>query len=762
MNARPSIRSQFLRYLLVGGTGFLFDALGMEILVAQGWDVLQARAVSMVAAIAATYFLHRSFTFHDVSSLAASSLQRFTGYAACQLLAASLNYAIFALVLQKIMPQPPEAAARIFSLCAGVGAGLALNFLLLRYAVFSDDAGLWRRDLAGLKHFILQNKRLWVWSAVLCSVFLSYGYRYLDVLKWPGLSVVLTPTEPDVWMRLVKVRHWLSGAGFFDHAMPNANAPFGGVLTPWTRPMDFLIAGFSRIVPSVQGASIELNLLLGATWLPAALLLCGLFLLSRAGMRQFNHAHVLVTITLLFIFNPVTYTYFAPGFVDHHGLLTVLWCGVLCCLTRPLARMSSLIMGAVMGMMMWVSPETLVPIGSVFFALGCYAVFYRPAEMRWLALSSVVAAAVAALALFVEFPVEKILSEVHYDTLSIVYVLLLSLVAAGACFTAWVSGRANLPLRIFAAVFSAGITAAIMLGIFPRIFGGPMADVDPVIFNRMMSGIYELRSVAQLTPPQIFGRLFTVIVAIYLIVTVSRARSCPQRRRLLIVLPLLLLPPLVMTLYQVRWSYYLQPVAILTIGIFLPALTMRAKNLGMGWLKHFPRQARPHVFIWFLFSALALLSGAIGSKVTANNRESVILLEGACQSQMRYDIQTGALKGVLGPDVKVVFVHPNYASDMLFFTGYGLIAGNYHRENDGLRDVYDMVNRSSAQKARALLSKRKVDAIYICPDEYGEETWLYKLAKGEKPSWLKEVRGFKWESNIPDNGAYPRLYRVQR
>ena len=95
---------QFLRYLVVGGIGFLVDVGGLELFLPCGLSVYTARLLSMAIAIASTYLLHKSFTFMDAAKPARSAGQ-FAGFVLCQTGAAVLNYRIFCLIIAFLPPR---------------------------------------------------------------------------------------------------------------------------------------------------------------------------------------------------------------------------------------------------------------------------------------------------------------------------------------------------------------------------------------------------------------------------------------------------------------------------------------------------------------------------------------------------------------------------------------------------------------------------------------------------------------------------------
>ena len=102
---------RFLRFALVGGTGFAVDT-GLLALFHHGGglDPFSARLFSMSAAAVATWRLNRCFTFApSTSSQAAEGLR----YAAVAASAAGLNYFLYTLALLAWPALPPVLAAAV-------------------------------------------------------------------------------------------------------------------------------------------------------------------------------------------------------------------------------------------------------------------------------------------------------------------------------------------------------------------------------------------------------------------------------------------------------------------------------------------------------------------------------------------------------------------------------------------------------------------------------------------------------------------------
>lgn len=130
---RPSgILERFVRFLGVGALGFLIDAgvfaLALEVALL---GPAAARLVAFCAAAAFTWILNRQFTFGDRAS--AQKVREFGRYALASLTAGAANLMTYGTVIHLFGAERPMP---YLALVAGVGVGLAINFLLYSVLVF--------------------------------------------------------------------------------------------------------------------------------------------------------------------------------------------------------------------------------------------------------------------------------------------------------------------------------------------------------------------------------------------------------------------------------------------------------------------------------------------------------------------------------------------------------------------------------------------------------------------------------------------------
>ncbi len=117
MTPDRSFRQKALRFLGVGGLGFCIDAGTLLLLTRLGLSPYIARAVSLSCSITLTWILNRHFSFGASARSAASEYGR---YAVVALIAATVNYAVYAACVGSMSP--------LLALVAGSAVAILLTF----------------------------------------------------------------------------------------------------------------------------------------------------------------------------------------------------------------------------------------------------------------------------------------------------------------------------------------------------------------------------------------------------------------------------------------------------------------------------------------------------------------------------------------------------------------------------------------------------------------------------------------------------------
>lgn len=740
VTAYPVIR----RFLTASVLCALLDAGITELLAGAGWQVHLARLTGLAVATLALYLAGRSIIFSGSGDLKTAKGQP-VPFGALVLAGAILNLALFARALH-VMPLPLDSFGRLAALAIGTAAGTGcgwffVNMLLPHSTPVSSP-------LSPASPRRLREALIWGLFALLALGTSKLTGHLSEIYAYPKLEFPLNPADPDAWLRLTQVKQWISGGDFFDHSVPRTNAPAGGISTPWTRPMDMLLSAFYALSSSRLG--MDVRLMLAAAWLPVALGFATFGLLAAAARRQFRHVQVMGVAALLLLTS--VYDYTSPGDADHHGLLAALWCGVLLVMMSDnISKNAALVLGVLLGAMLWTSPEALILSGAVFVLLGLDAVL-RPQFATVPAFTALGAALVLTGAIFVEMPAREILNRPLLDTLSIVHVTLLWLTVLGTAMMATAFRfPLRLPARFFAACLLGTLTLLTQYIVFPRFYLGPMGDADPYILQGFLPMVAEAKPLLRSTPEFASKALMIPALAIFLMgFALSMPKIRVARLRRLVMLGALLLMTLVMTLLQARWGYYLQPVAAIAVAALLPSLATAGKGDTGSWLRGAPRITRPYVVL-----GLAVLATSMMVRTVKNGPAP----DAWCNTQLRYVLQTQQLQKHLGDKPLTVFVPEDVGGEMQFFSPYRIIASNYHREHSGLRDMARMRDAKTADDAKKVIDERGVDALLYCPAGQKAGNFLSTLGRDKPPAWLMPVEGLEF-FDMP--GAKPVLFTVLR
>jgi hypothetical protein len=588
--------------------------------------------------------------------------------------------------------------------------------------------------------------------------------RQAQLLSYPRLNAPLMPADPDIWIYVTQTRQWIADAlnlaghapdWFYDHIVRRTNAPAGGIAVHWTRPMQLLLALFYVFTPAPPG--LDLRVLLAANWLPPVMCLLALGFIAGAARRHFRHGGVLALSVLLMLLNIETAKNFAPGNADHHGLLSLLWCAVLyLLLDANLGTISSAVLGAVLGLMAWISVEALVLISFVFGLMGLDALL-RPGRARLLAIAAAALAVTASFGLLFEAPLAQSFEHPVYDEISIVYVTLFWLVAAATGAMALAFGKApGFQARIIAGGACAGAVLLAMYGLYPKVYKGPLVDADPFVSSGFHPVIGEMKPLFQIPGELITRELaWPLLAAVLLGSALFRGRMREDKRRYLLALTALLLGTTLCMIAENRWAYYTQPVAMVAIAALLPGLG--AVAFPRRWkLPALPRSWRPWRWLGLAYVLLLLATHIHPESLDGLYRERQDNAA-LCFAQLRYVVQSEQLQPLLGSGALTLFTPENAGGDVLYFTPYKIIATNLHREGAELAEMRHIETLTKEGEALALLRKRRVDALLFCPVRYEADSWLRKIGEAKKfPYALTPVSGLKF-LDIP--GPRPVLLR---
>ena len=138
-SACPPNSAAFLKFIVVGGIGFLTEATVLSVLVSLfGVDPITARCVSFPTAVTVTWLLNRIFSFRSRNPRGRESARYFL----VQTIGAAINLSVF---LVFTMTFPVLYRHPVIPLAIGSIAALLFNFHFSNKFVFRPDESPIRR-----------------------------------------------------------------------------------------------------------------------------------------------------------------------------------------------------------------------------------------------------------------------------------------------------------------------------------------------------------------------------------------------------------------------------------------------------------------------------------------------------------------------------------------------------------------------------------------------------------------------------------------
>ena len=587
---------------------------------------------------------------------------------------------------------------------------------------------------AGLRRDIEQR-----WIALVLAAWAAVAAWYVWD-RWTGIRW-LSLGDTDDNMRLMQVRAWLNGQGWYDLRQYRMNPPVGFDMH-WSRVVDLPIAGlilFFRLFTSNSWAE---RLACGiAPLLPLAVVMVSLSAVVRRLV-----APLAWPLALVFLVGSAAATMimFMPERIDHHGwqlaclAMTVAGLG-----DRKRARGGALV-GLASALSLTIGLE-LLPYAAMAGAIIALRWVWDAAEARRLAVYALTLGGGGALG-FAAFA-----STANYalrcDALTPVWLSVLVLAGALLLLLAWLS-PARPAVRLALALVAAGAIAAFFATAFPQCLGRPEQVSDELARN-WLNNVREARPIYR-HPFRVAFPIATlpVIGLIGALVATWRAR---RDRRFVgwAAVALFTLFACLMLLWQARSGPAAQllaiPGAVALAWAVLPPLlghrNMLVRVLG---------PAAALIAVSGLFAGLMIRNLPIDRPTPATQR--VNRATGEC-------MRTSRLLLLNRFPATTIFTFVDMGPRLITVTHHDAIAGPYHRNGDAILDVQHAFGRSPAE-ARAIMRRHGARLLLVCPN-FAESTNYRARDKGGFYDRLARQERFDWLTPVPlPRGAPYRLFRI--
>jgi hypothetical protein len=577
------------------------------------------------------------------------------------------------------------------------------------------------------------------WKLVTFIVWLGFSVWFIadrwQQIRWFGLG------DTDDNMRIMQVRAWLHGQGWYDLRNYRLNPPFGANIH-WSRLVDLPIAGLILgLRPFLGGAGAERWAVAIAPLLPFLLLLFSLALTARRLLGP--TAYVLVFLALFFAGS--TNGMFMPERIDHHGWQLALLALGIAGIADPKRVRGGLTLGVATALSLAIGLEMLIYLALAGVAMVLFWVDDREERDRLMAYAVSLGGATALA--FVVFASNDNWGAVC-DALSPVW-LSDALVGGALMFAlAWLSPvdwKRRLTLAVVAGAIIAGWHALMFPHCLQRLEG-----VSPEVERLWLSHVKEARPIYR------HGwRIATLIVALPITgligwgLTVWMRRGDRDLLRRVIGAAVPGLAATVLLLWQTRTGPAAQMMAVVGSAAVAWFLLPRA------W-----RSSSPVTRV--LGGALAVICavGAIVPMVVGYIPEAKASpRDKAIGKANRLCGSMWGLRPIALQPKGRVFTFIDLSPRLITVTHHDAVAGPYHRNGQQIADVMNFWRGPEAQ-AHRIVQKYRSDYVLSCPNSstttiFAAEApkgFYVQLQQGKVPAWLKPVP-------LPKDSPF-RMWRV--
>jgi hypothetical protein len=572
---------------------------------------------------------------------------------------------------------------------------------------------------------------------------------------WTTVGNVFNDTDDA--MRLVEVRDFLAGQGWFDLHQYRLDPP-ADLPMHWSRLVDLPIAVLIRlaefVVPTATAEKLAMYL-----W-PTLVLIPALFAVRRIACRLGGDWAAFPAVYLTATCAPVI-GQFVPGRIDHHNVQITLTLWLLATLFETPSRRRGIAAAVISAVMMAVGMETLP-----FLVFAALAIVQRWVweEDRAEAIAYGLALAGGAVAAMVATLPPSLWTWGACDALSADYVALAVVGGLGLAGGAIVSpsGR-GVRLAFLAAVGGVAIFAFALPE--PACLRGPFGQILPEVRAVWLDGVTEIQ------PWRIFFSAHHVDALVALIVPLVAALAVvflagDARVRRSVPFWILAASAALATaigLMQIRTIIYADVLSVPLIAAAAGRWAAAGEARG--------RSATVSVLVATVLASSSLATFVIGKAAPATwKAEDTAVTAAGPGGTGDSTAATGAGAGApcmtlsnyaglaqLPPGL--VAAEINIGPSILAGTPHSVVTAPYHRMQRGILDG-DRILRSTPDEALLLIDLRRVDYVALCTAsvsaasarETEPKSLLVALMDGHPPDRLKEI-------GLP--GSVVRVFRVE-
>jgi hypothetical protein len=551
-------------------------------------------------------------------------------------------------------------------------------------------------------------------------------------IAWPSINAgVFDAMSTDDAMRLVQVRDWIGGQGWFDLFQHRLDPP--GASMHWSRVVDVPLAALILLLRPLIGTHGAETVTL---FLWPLLLFAAALVLVAAIARQLSGslANAQITAVVLAVLSAPALIHFRPGAIDHHNAQIVLLLALVL-LTSQIEQsaVKAALGGLVASLSLAIGIEMLPAIAAIGIAVFGLFIWRGASVSRQI---GAFGAALAASSLLLA-PALLPLPSLALPVCDAFGGPVLLLVAGGGISLMIMVGIDRLHSTLRLRLATGAASAIVLIGAFLSLFAGciasPYAQLDPLVTSFWVDKVVESMSLAtmlQLTPQKVLGFYGFPLMTMGFSAA-ALIRSNPPGRFRWIVGIMALAALIGLSFWEMRAAAAASMVAA---PVFAASLVILWPSLAPGRsLVLLALAVSPASFAALGLSARPLIDLVFKPQMTIAERDA-----STCQTVSDVASMTRLPRGrVMAP----IDLGPMILVD----TDHAVFAAPYHRNNDGIVAMLELM-LAPVPAARQILSDRRVDYVVTCsaaPEQdlvnLAPDGLAARLGRGETPDFLEPL-----------------------
>jgi hypothetical protein len=550
-------------------------------------------------------------------------------------------------------------------------------------------------------------------------------------IAWPSINGgVFDAMSTDDAMRLVQVRDWIGGQGWFDLFQHRLDPP--GASMHWSRVVDVPLAALILLLRPLIGTHGAETVTL-FLW-PLLLFAAALVLVAAIARQLSGITNAQITAVVLAVLAAPALIHFRPGAIDHHNAQIVLLLALVL-LTSQIEQsaVKAALGGLVASLSLAIGIEMLPAIAAIGIAVFGLFIWRGASLSRQIGAFGAALAASSLLLASALLPLRSLALPVC-DAFGGPVLLL---VAGGGISLMILVGIDRLHSTLRLRLVTGAATAIALVGAFLSLFAGciasPYAQLDPLVTSFWVDKVVESMSLAtmlQLTPQKVLG-FYGFPMMTMGFAAAALIRSNPPGRFRWIVGIMTLAALIGLSFWEMRAAAAASMVAA---PMFAASLVILWPTLAPGrGLVLLALAVSPASFAALGLSAKPLIDLVFKPQMTIAERDA-----STCQTVSDVASMTRLPKGrVMAP----IDLGPMILAD----TDHAVFAAPYHRNNDGIVAMLKLM-LAPGPAARQMLSDRRVDYVVTCsaaPEQdlvnLAPDGLAARLGRGETPDFLEPL-----------------------